>query len=44
MLRMQIDPYADYVVIEGERLNRPRTVSPGQWLEFWEWLRYRRAD
>jgi hypothetical protein len=33
---MQIDVWPDYVVIEGQRVNRPRRISVKQWLDEWD--------
>ena len=28
--------YRDYVIVVGQRIQRPSRISPGQWLSFWE--------
>ncbi len=28
--------WADYVLIFGQRLNRPNYLSPSMWVRFWE--------
>jgi len=31
-----IDIWPDYVMIEGQRVNRPSAISRSQWIRFWE--------
>ena len=26
----------DYVIVFGQRIERPKEASPSEWLEFWE--------
>jgi hypothetical protein len=34
---MTIEVYMDYVIICGQRVNRPSWYARSLWLAFWEW-------
>ena len=36
---MIIDIYMDYVIIEGQRVNRPSAIPRSRWIRFWEQAR-----
>jgi hypothetical protein len=33
---IKVDEHADYVIVEGKRIERPSRISAGEWLLFWE--------
>ena len=33
---IEIIVYNDYVLIEGQRVNRPKRISVMRWLSYWE--------
>jgi hypothetical protein len=33
---MRIDVYMDYVVVEGQRINRPSYIGRSAWMGWWE--------
>ena len=33
---IEIIVYNDYVLIEGQQVNRPKSISVIQWLNYWE--------
>lgn len=35
-MKIIIDVSHDHILINGQRVDRPDTVSPSQWQEFWE--------
>jgi len=39
MKLLEIIPYMDYVLIEGQRVSRPDHISRKRWLDYWESLR-----
>ena len=32
----EIDVWPDYVMIDGQRVNRPSRISAVQWTDYWE--------
>lgn len=36
MTKISIDLYMDYVIIEGQRVNRPPRLARSVWMAFWE--------
>jgi hypothetical protein len=35
-MMITIEAYMDYVLICGQRINRPASVARSEWLQFWE--------
>jgi hypothetical protein len=35
-MKLSIDVYPDYIVIEDYTVPRPTKISPSQWLEYWK--------
>lgn len=33
---LQVDIYQDYVIIEGQRVNRPKAIARSDWMKLWE--------
>jgi cytidylate kinase len=38
---MKIEVYMDYVLIEGQRVNRPMRIARSNWMRYWEHLSWR---
>jgi hypothetical protein len=36
MKLIEVIPYLDYVIIEGQRVNRPQSIPRSAWLAYWE--------